>query len=202
MNTTPEKKVSGTLSELAPPSAAHPRAGSFFHPRSWLDRVFAIGIIGKGLNGAAELVGGLLLLLVTPTKIQHVVATLTQQELSEDPHDVVAHYLLHTSAGLSGQAVTFGAVYLLLHGMVKVVLVIALLRNKLWAYPWMIGVLLVFIGYQAYRIALSPSAGLIALTVFDLIIVALTWREWHVQRQPTHPAEPRASSPPRGPTSR
>ena len=55
----------------------------------------------------------------------------------------------------------FGAVYLLLHGAVKVVLVIALLLNKLWAYPCMIVVLLIFIGYQLYRIALNPSAGLI-----------------------------------------
>jgi uncharacterized membrane protein len=59
------------------------------------------------------------------------------------------------------------------HGIVKVVLVLALLRNKLWAYPW-IGVLLIYIGYQAYRIVLSPTLGLIALTGFDVVIVALT----------------------------
>ena len=43
-------------------------------------------------------------------------------------------------------------------------LVVALLLNKLWAYPWMIAVLLLFIGYQLYRIALDPTAGLVALT--------------------------------------
>jgi uncharacterized membrane protein len=148
-----------------------------------LDRVFEIGIIGKGLNGAAELTGGLLLLVVTPDRIHHLVAAMTQGELSEDPHDVVATYLLHTSSGLTGQAVLFGAVYLLAHGAVKVVLVIALLLNKLWAYPWMIGVLLLFIGYQLYRIALTPTAGLIALTLFDIAIVALTWREFRQQRR-------------------
>jgi uncharacterized membrane protein len=37
---------------------------------------------------------------------------------------------------------------------VKVVLVVALLLNKLWAYPRSIVVLLVFICYQLYRIAL------------------------------------------------
>ena len=52
----------------------------------------------------------------------------------------------------------FGAVYLLLHGAVKVVLVTALLLNKLWAYPCMIVVLLIFIGYQMYRIALASRA--------------------------------------------
>jgi uncharacterized membrane protein len=71
---------------------------------------------------------------------------------------------------------------LLVHGIVKVVLVLALLRNKLWAYPWLIGVLLIFIGYQVYRIVLSPALGLIALTGFDIVIVALTWREYQRQR--------------------
>jgi uncharacterized membrane protein len=79
--------------------------------------------------------------------------------------------------------VIFGAVYLLLHGSVKVVLVSALLLNKLWAYPCMITVLLIFIGYQLYRIVLHPGAGLIALTVFDALIVILTWREYRRQRR-------------------
>ena len=154
-----------------------------FKPKDTLDRAFEIGIILKGLNGLAELIGGLLLLFVTAGDIYHLAAVLTQGELSEDPHDLVARYLLHTANGLTGSAVIFGAVYLLVHGAVKVVLVIALLLNKLWAYPCLIVVLLTFIGYQLYRIALQPSAGLIALTVFDAVIVALTWREYRRQRQ-------------------
>jgi uncharacterized membrane protein len=94
-----------------------------FRPRNWLDKAFAVGIIGKGLNGAAELIGGLLLLFLTPDQIQHVAVSWTHGELSEDPHDVIATYLLHTANGLTGPAVLFGAVYLLVHGVVKVVLV-------------------------------------------------------------------------------
>jgi uncharacterized membrane protein len=154
-----------------------------FKPQGWLDRVFEIGIIAKGLNGAVELLGGLLLLSVTPDWIRHMAVSLTRVELSEDPHDFIATHLLHTTNGLSGNAVLFGAVYLLTHGAVKVVLVVALLFNKLWAYPWMIVVLLMFIGYQLYRISLDPTAGLIALTVFDVVIVLLTWREYRVQRR-------------------
>ena len=149
-----------------------------FKPQDTLDRAFQIGIIAKGLNGLAELVGGLLLLFVGPGDIHHLVAMLTQGELSEDPNDVIARYLLHTADGLTGSALLFGATYLLLHGAVKVGLVIALLMNKLWAYPCTITVLLIFIGYQLYRIALHPSVGLIALTVFDAVIVVLTWREY------------------------
>ena len=52
-----------------------------------------------------------------------------------------------------------------------------MLRNKLWAYPWMIAVLVAFIAYQIYLIVLGPSPGLVALTVFDVLIVGLTCRE-------------------------
>lgn len=168
-----------------------------FRPTNWLDRVFAVGIIGKGLNGAAEVVGGILLLLVSPARLHHLVVALTQGELSEDPHDFIATHLLHTANGLDAGATLFGAIYLLLHGAVKLVLVVALLRDKLWAYPWMIGVLAVFIAYQLYRIALQPSAGLIVLTVFDALIVALTWREMreqHSRRPPISGSENQAGA--------
>jgi uncharacterized membrane protein len=154
-----------------------------FRPRDWLDWLFEIGIIGKGLDGAAELLGGLLLLWASPDRIRHLAVVLTQGELSEDPHDLIATRLLHSANGLTSGAVRFGAIYLLAHGAVKVALVIALLLDKLWAYPWMIGFLSLFIGYQLYRIALHPSAGLIALTIFDALVLALTAREYRRQRQ-------------------
>ncbi len=159
---------------------------SVFSPHGWLDRVFAVGIVAKGLNGAAELVGGVLLLVLDPAGIQRLAASWTHGELSEDPHDFVATHLLHTANGLTGDAVLFGALYLLVHGLVKVVLVVALLLDKLWAYPWLIVVLLLFIAYQLYGIALDPTAGLVTLTVFDAAIVALTWREYREQRRRRH----------------
>ena len=154
---------------------------SGFKPRDTLDRVFEIGIILKGLDGVLETIGGLLLLAVTPATINDVVSRLTQHELSEDSNDFIANHLLGYAHGLTGSAVAFAAVYLLVHGIAKIVLVTALLRNQIWAYPWMIGFLLIFIGYQLYRLVLSLTFGLSALTVFDAVIVWLTWREWRQQ---------------------
>ncbi|MGN6442098.1 MAG: DUF2127 domain-containing protein, partial [Arthrobacter sp.] len=90
--------------------------------------------------------------------------------------------LLHMTANLSGSASLFGAVYLLLHGVVKIVLVWAVLKEKLWAYPWMIAFLLVFIAYQLYRISVSFSWGMVLLTAFDIFIVWITWREYRLRR--------------------
>lgn len=92
-------------------------------------------------------------------------------------------------------AVLVGALHLLAHGVMKVTLVVALLLDKVLAYPWMIILLAIFIGYQLYRIALSPSAGLIALTVFNVVIVALIWREYGQQRQQHATVEGLGSSP-------
>jgi uncharacterized membrane protein len=147
-----------------------------------LDRAFAVGIILKGLDGVLEIVGGILLLVVSPTTIDQLSRALTQHELSEDPHDFLATHLLHAAGSLTGSSLQFGAAYLLLHGLVKIVLVTALLRDKIWAYSWMIAFLVVFIVYQIYRMTFAFSVGLFGLTVFDIAVVWLTYREYGKQR--------------------
>ena len=139
----------------------------------------------KGADGALELVGGVLFLILTPSSIIHVVRTVTAHELSQDPHDFIATHLLNSATHLSNGSVFFGAIYLLLHGISKVVLVAMVLREKLWAYPWMIALLVAFIGYQMYRVlGVKFSAGLLALSVFDGALVWLTWREYRARQRP------------------
>ena len=149
-----------------------------------LDRTFAIGIIAKGLNGIVEILGGLLLLIATPEAIGRLITALTRRELAEDPGDFLATRLLHLSESstLTDSGLRFAAIYLLAHGVVKVVLVAAVLRGRLWAYPWMIGFLILFIGYQLYRIAVDPTTAMIALTLFDVVLTWLTIREWQRHR--------------------
>jgi len=177
-----------------PPASAHPKPEQ--HPVSnapatkeaeplspALDKTFKIGLVLKGLDGVLEVIGGILLLFLSPQTIQHLVRVLTAHELSEDPHDLIARYLLHTTAHLSHGTTLFGAIYLLSHGIAKIVLVALVLRDKLWAYPWLIGLLLAFIAYQLYQItAVHFSVGLTLLTVFDAFLVWLTWREYHAKR--------------------
>jgi uncharacterized membrane protein len=170
-----------------PGGANSSRPGSAPPPVSKaLDRTFEVGLVLKGLDGVLEVVGGILLLVVSPHAIQHLARVLTAHELSEDPHDLIARYLLHTTGHLTGSTTLFGAVYLLSHGIAKVVLVALVLRHKLWAYPWLIVLLLAFIGYQLYRITFVRfSWGLTALTIFDIALVWLTWREYRARRATT-----------------
>jgi uncharacterized membrane protein len=162
-------------------SADHPRASL---P---LGRAFRISLILKGADAVLESVGGVLFLVVPPSALGRLVVSLTQHELSEDPHDFVAGLLRNTAQHFGG-ARLFGAVYLLSHGVSKIILVVEIFRGRLWAYPAMLVLLGAFIVYQSYRLAHGITVGMLALTLFDLIVVALTSREYGRQRERLSPA--------------
>jgi uncharacterized membrane protein len=148
-----------------------------------LDRTFKVGLALKAADGVIEIIGGVLLLFITPSTIERLARTLTAHELGEDPHDRLAQYILHNTEHLSSGTTLFGAVYLLSHGVSKVILVALVLGNKLWAYPWLVALLGVFIVYQLYVLILVRfSLGLAALTVFDVFLAWLTWREYQAKR--------------------
>lgn len=159
-----------------------PRTGGAAESKAFLGRTFRVSLILKGLDGLLEIVGGAFLLFVSPRQIGDLARFLTQHELSEDPGDLISNALTHWADSLTVSASLFGAVYLLLHGLVKVVLVWAVLKDYLWAYPWMIGFLLTFIVYQGYRIWVSFSWAMVLLTLFDIFIVWLTWYEYGAHR--------------------
>ena len=68
---------------------------------------FEIGIFFKGLDGVAEIIGAFLLFVVSPSAISHVLAMVTQHELSEDPHDFIASHLLRISERFSADSQIF-----------------------------------------------------------------------------------------------
>jgi uncharacterized membrane protein len=142
------------------------------------DKAFHVSLLLKGLDGILECIGGIFLLLIKPEQINQWAKSLTEGELSRDSHDFIANHILNTAHELTGASLLFGALYLLSHGVVKVVLVVEILRNHLWAYIALIGVTVLFVVYQVYRIADEFSLGLFLLTLFDLVIIYLTQKEY------------------------
>lgn len=143
-----------------------------------LDRAFYISIVLKGLDSLLEIAGGVTLLLISPDLVNRLAQALTQHELSTDPHDYVANHILHAAHHFTAGGRYFGAAYLLSHGVVKIFLIYALFKEKLWAYPWMMAVIGAFIIYQIYRLSYAFSLGLLLLTIFDAFIIVLTWLEY------------------------
>jgi uncharacterized membrane protein len=163
------------------------KRGEYFEPQNSMPRIdkarrrellFRIGVVFKGLDGVLEIAGGIALWIVRPGMIVRVVGILTQDEIIEDPRDIVANYLRHAVRRFSIGSEHFLALYFLGHGVVKIFVVVALLRNKLWAYPLGMIVFGGYIVYQLYRFTLSGSMGLIALSILDLLVVVLVWLEY------------------------
>jgi len=147
-----------------------------------LHRVFALGIWLKGLDGVLEIAGGFIVLLTSNRALNQFVIILTQHELVEDPHDRIANALRQAAAQVSANTKLFASLYLLAHGLAKIVLVVAVLSGKRWAYPATIGFLGCFIVYQLYRLSYHFTVELLLLTLFDSGIVCLTWREYRFRR--------------------
>jgi len=139
---------------------------------------FNLSVIVKGIDGALEIIGGFLLFFISPENINTLARILTQHELSEDPRDLIATYLLNGAHGLTKEVTLFAAAYLLWHGMVKVGLVAALLLRRRWAYPAAIIAFFLFLVYQLYRYTHTHSSALLALSIVDVLVIILTWIEY------------------------
>jgi uncharacterized membrane protein len=139
-----------------------------------IHQIFAVSVSLKGLHAFIEIAGGAALYLFSTDTIARWLDEM-------DPHSFVARHF-----PLSEQH--FYAFYLLSHGLVKIVLVYGLLKEKLWAYPASFVVFGAFIVYQLYRYSFTHEFSLILLSIFDLFVIALAVHEYRLLRHhlPTH----------------
>ena len=144
---------------------------------------FLLSVWSKGVAGLIETIGGLLLLFIPHTGLNALVVFLTAPELAKDPTDRIATLLQRTVHQLSADTKLFASGYLIVHGIIKVFLVAGLLRRRLWSYPVSLWFLAGFIAYQAYRFFFTHSLWMIALTIVDLIVAFLIWREYQTRKQ-------------------
>lgn len=150
-----------------------------------LDRLFRLGVWIKGIDGLLEIIGGVALAFVDPKRLDQLAAFLTQRELGSEAGDRIADLVHGLVQQWSSGTVLFGCLYLLGHGVAKVILMIGLLKNLRWAYPTAEMFLIVFIGYEAYRLSVRYSLPLLVVLLLDAMILFLVWRE---QRQRWGPA--------------
>jgi uncharacterized membrane protein len=148
-----------------------------------LELIYRIGVIIKGIDGAFELVGGLLLWFAP--QLFHAVLHPIAMALGASPHPFlngVGSIAGHLDHQLMTGAPVFVIAFLIAHGVVKLVLVYCLLREYLWVYPYALAVLGLFAIYQAYALIHTPTVPLAFFMALDLVIIWLVWREWRVLR--------------------
>ncbi len=148
----------------------------------YLYQLFRVGIFLKGTLSLVEIFAGTAILFITPLSIGNFIIAMSQNELAEEPGSFLASHALPLAQQFSLTPQAFIAIYLLSRGLIKLGLVVALLKNKLWAYPAALIVLGLFMLYQIYSIIIGHSAFLIVITLFDFVILWLIWHEYRVMR--------------------
>ncbi len=143
--------------------------------------VFQVSLLLRGLHSLAEVLGGLALAFVGHDLIIGLASALTRAELLDDPGDRFAKALRSAAEGLATDAQAFAAWCLFSHGVIKLVLVIAVLGNRVWAYPVFIAAMIGFILCQAYRMRFGGSFVLVGSRQGSILILA--WHEYGFVRR-------------------
>ena len=151
-------------------------------------QIFVVSVLFKGIHALIEIVGGIALYLISTDTIVQTIQRYSYDELVEDKNDWIATHLLQFAQTFSVAEHNFYAFYLLSHGVIKSILVIGLLRERLWAYPASFAVFGGFIAYQLYRFTFTHDIGLILLSIFDAFVIYLAVHEYRLLRKhlPTH----------------
>src|SRR5712664_3507295 len=92
--------------------------------------LFLLSVWNKGIAGLVETVGGLLLFCIPQAGLNAFLVALTAPELAEDPTDRVATVLQRIAHELTADTKLFISGYLVIHGVIKVLLVIGLLARR------------------------------------------------------------------------
>ena len=147
-------------------------------PRSRFEWVYFVLVAFKGLDGTVEFLSGLVL-LVAPRLTAGALAALAA-ELAEgtSPLRTAAAHSIATAGGglLTGSAPL--AIFLLVHGAVKLLTVYALLRRAIRWYPWALLALVVLFVVQLVELISAPAIGGWVLLGLDVLVIALVAWEY------------------------
>jgi uncharacterized membrane protein len=135
-------------------------------------------IILKGIQGFFELLIGALLSFTNVETIKAIIFYFFGLEITEDPGSWLANHFIDFGYSISPDTKVFIAFYLIFYGVLNVFLVIALLKNKLWAYPAAIGLFIFFLVYQVIRYFSNYSNFLLAMIFINIFVIMLIWFEY------------------------
>lgn len=135
---------------------------------------FDIGLLLKAIEAILEIASGIGLIFVTPEVMRNLGTFITEYMANAPMADKLAEF----ANSFSVDAQRFVVFYMLSHGIVKMVVIAMLWRQKLWAYPTSVAMFAFFIVYQIYHYETIHSAILIILTALDIIMIVLTILEY------------------------
>ena len=133
---------------------------------------FYVGLAIKMVSALVEFIGGLVMIILNNEWINSFIRSIATPELREDPKDVLMNHFITFSTQHSV------AIYMLIHGMTKLIVIHLLWKKKVWAYPFAVIVFGLFIVYEIYKYLNSQSAILLPIIIIDIVIIIMIILEY------------------------
>lgn len=152
----------------------------------WL---FDGALVLKAIHGVLEVLAAIFVLVISPAFVVRVAEFVTGGELAQEPNDFIATAILNAAQTFAVSPHFFIALYLIIHGVIKTMLVIGIFARKRIAYPLFMLALAFFGAYELYRGFTRQESLLYALALFDFALLALTAHEYRL-RYPDHSSSP------------
>ena len=144
---------------------------------SLLHRAYLVAILIKGFDGAVEGLTGLIIVIAGRQRLLEWVIRFTAPELN-GRHPAL-HALQRGAEKLVEGPHPFVIFYLLVHGLLKLGIVIALLKGGgRLVFPVASFILAGFVIYMSWRLTIRWSGWLLGFALFDLVTLALVLTEW------------------------
>lgn len=144
---------------------------------------FDFALILKGIHAVIEIGSGLIFYFVSTENISRFIRFFIHDEIVEDPNGFVVRTLAQLAEHLSASSKFSIAFYLVSHGIINSFIVIALWKEKLWAYPVSFAILSIFTFYQLYKYIFFHTHWLIWLIILNVIVLLLIWHEYRIVKK-------------------
>lgn len=135
-------------------------------------------LVIKGISCMTEVLIGVFLAMPISKIIRIHLINFLRHELVEYSNDKLLTMLYKVVTGYSMDMNKFMIVYMITHGLAKLLIVYLLYKKKVWAYPLAILILLGFAAYQMYKYVHLHSITLILLTVIDIVLIIFIYLEY------------------------
>ncbi|MGB4827124.1 MAG: DUF2127 domain-containing protein [Paracoccaceae bacterium] len=150
--------------------------------RGLLHRLFEGGLTLKALMGVGEAGVGAALLLLGYDRVRHWIDAAIRWEVIEDRDSPLLRWIALAVGHLGPGTEHFYALYLLGHGVTKLVMVGLLWARLAIAYPAAMAIQSGFIVFELHRWTASHNPVLLGLAALDAAILVLIWHEWQAAR--------------------
>jgi len=137
--------------------------------------IFRLGLIVKGVDSLFEVIGGMI--LTTPTKLARYILIVSQHEAFRH-HTALAGRLDRLADATTMHPSMGEAVYLIVHGAAKIVLILAIARGFRWGYLGFMVILSMFALIEIVRACAAREIVTGLLGAFDVGVVFVIYREY------------------------